>query len=188
MAAIKYVFAKTAADLEKIQSKAVKSVQSARAQVQIAAVATIRHAYEHGDWSYAQKLVDALGNTINGAALVEWFKVYGGLNVGDEGFTGWKGKDHIKDNFEDAKSKMWWELKVKNPYKGFSLEDALKKVIADHAKTSKAMEGMTQEDKDKISFVVNDATIQAVLKLCNFEAIISDDTDVVNDEEEKQAA
>lgn len=188
MAAIKYVFAKNAAELEKIQAKAVKSVQSARVQVQIAAVATIRHAYEHGDYTYAQKLVDALGNTINGAALVEWFKVYGGLTTGDEGFTGWSGKDHIKDNFEDAKGKMWWELKVKNPFKGYSLEDALQKVLTDHAKIVKGMDKMTEEEKAKVSVQVNDATIQAVLKLCNFEAIIDVDAQKEQQHEEQQAA
>lgn len=172
MPAIKYVFAKNVADLEKIQASAVKAVQSARVKVQIAAVATIRHAYEHGDYTYAQKLVDALGNTVNGAALVEWFVQFGGLTTSDEGFIGWKGKKHIEDKFEDAKKKMWWELKVKNPFKGFSLEDALKKVIADHDAMKKKMVGMTEEDQQKVNMHVNDATIQAVLKLCNFETII----------------
>lgn len=185
--AIKYVFAKNAADLEKIQANAVRSVNRARVCVQVAAVATIRHAYEHGDYTYAQKLVDALGNTINGAALVEWFKVYGGLTTGDDGFTGWSGKDHIKDNFEDAKGKMWWELKVKNPFKGYSLEDALQKVLTDHAKIVKGMDKMTEEEKAKVSVQVNDATIQAVLKLCNFEAII-DDAQEEQQHEEQQAA
>lgn len=175
MTAIKYVFAKNAAELETIQGKAIKSVQSARVAVQIAAVATIRHAYEHGDWTYAQKLVDGLGNTVNGAALVEWFKQYGGLTVGDEGFTGWSGADHIKENFEKAKATMWWELKKANPFKGFSLEAALQAVIKQHTDINKKLEGMQEEDKQKVSFEVNDATIQAVLKLCNFEAIIGEE-------------
>ncbi|UCW44363.1 hypothetical protein [Pseudomonas phage PPAY] len=36
------------------------------------------------------------------------------------------------------------------------------------------MAGLTQEDQEKVNFKVNDATIQAVLKLCNFEAIIEE--------------
>lgn len=192
MAAIKYVFAKNAADLEKIQATAVKSVQSARVKVQIAAVATIRHAWEHGDYTYAQKLVDVLGNTINGAALVEWFKVYGGLTTGDEGFTGWAGKKHIEDNFEDAKGKMWWDLAPRNPFKGYSLEDALQKVLAGHAKIVKGMDKMTEEDKAKVNVEANSATIQAVLKLCNFKAIIieegQDDAQQEEQGDEQQAA
>lgn len=175
MKAIKYVFAKDAAGLEKIQANAVKSVQKARETIQIAAVATIRHAYEHGDWSYAGKLVEALGNTINGKALVEWFKLYGGLKTDDTGFIGWSGKEFIEANFEKAKAGMWWELKAASPFKGFSLEEALQNVIKNHKAIADKVVGMTPEDQAKVNFEVNDATIQAVLKLCNFDAIIGDD-------------
>lgn len=175
MKAIKYVFAKDAAGLEKIQAAAVKSVQTARVQVQIAAVATIRHAFDHGDWTYAGKLVDALGNTINGKALVEWFKLYGGLKTDDTGFIGWSGKQHIEDNFEKAKAGMWWELKAASPFKGFSLEEALQKVIKEHTAMQEKVVGLSDEDKAKVKFDVNDATVRAVLKLCNFDAIMGDD-------------
>lgn len=173
--AIKYVFAQDAAGLEKIQASAVKSVTKAREQVQIAAVATIKHAHVHGDWTYAQRLVDALGNTINGAALVEWFKTYGGLETDDNGFIGWKGAQYIEDNFQKAKEKMWWELKKPNPFKGYSLEDALKKVIKEHEAMQKKVVGLTEEDKAKVNMQVNDATIRQVLALCNFEAIMTND-------------
>ena len=176
MTAIKYVFAKDAAGLEKIQASAIRSVTKARVQVQIAAVATIRHAFEHGDWTYAQRLVDGLGNTVNGAALVEWFAKYGGLTVEDgKGFSGWKGKDHIEANFNEAKAEMWWDLRKQNPYSGYSLETALQKVIADHAAAQKKLAKLSEEDKQKVQFQVNDETIQAVLKLCNFDVIINDE-------------
>lgn len=176
MTAIKYVFAKDAAGLEKIQANAIKSVTKARVCVQVAAVATIRHAFEHGDWTYAQRLVDGLGNTVNGAALVEWFAQFGGLTVEEgKGFSGWKGKDYIEANFDQAKAVMWWDLKKKNPYAGFSLEAALQKVIKDHEAAQKKLAALSEEDKKKVEFQVNDATIQAVLKLCNFEVIINDE-------------
>lgn len=181
MKAIKYVFAKDVAGLEKLQANAVKSVQNARVSVQIAAVATIRHAFEHGDWTYAGKLVAALGNTINGKALVEWFKLYGGLKVDETGFIGWSGADYIQDNFEKAKAGMWWELKASNPFKGFDLEAALQKVIKDHTAAQEKVVGLTDADKAKVKLTVNDATIQAVLKLCNFEAIIGDEEQQVED-------
>lgn len=177
MAAIKYVFAKDAAGLEKIQAVAIKSVAKARIQVQIAAVATIRHAWEHGDWTYAQKLVAGLGNTVNGAALVEWFKQYGGLKADDNGFIGWSGKEYIEANFEKAKSVMWWELKKKNPFAGYSLEQALQKIIKDHATMKEKVVGLTEEDQKKVDFTVNDETIKAVLKLCNFETILEDEVE-----------
>lgn len=180
--AIKYVFAKDAAGLEKIQASAVRSVTKAREQVQIAAVATIKHAHEHGDWTFAQRLVDALGNTINGAALVEWFKVYGGLEAEDTGFIGWKGKAHIEENFADAKAKMWWELKKANPFKGFDLEAALQKVLKDANDNKKKIDALPEEDKAKVKLVVNDATIRAVLALCNFEAIMHDEPEADQEE------
>lgn len=170
--AIKYVFAKDAAELSRIQKRAVNSVNKARDMVQIAAVATIKHAYDHGDWTFAQTLVDGLGNTINGQALVEWFVQFGGLKVEDgKGFSGWSGKEHIKEHFEAAKATMWWDLKKKNPYKGFDLEQALKNVLAQHAKAMKMVEA-NPDDADKIQVHVNDATIKQVLALCNFEAMI----------------
>lgn len=171
MKAIKYVFAKDVAGLLALQATAIKSVQAARVSIQIAAIATIRHAFEHGDWTYAQKLVDGLGNTINGAALVEFFKVYGGLTTDDKGFIGWKGKDFIEANFEAAKAKMWWELKAQSPFKGFDLEAALQRVIKEHKTMQEKVVGLSEEDKAKVKFTVNDATVQAVLKLCNFDAI-----------------
>lgn len=188
---IKYVFAKNAADLEKIQASAVRSVQKARNQVQIAAVATIRHAWEHGDWTYAQKLVEALGNTVNGAAIVEWFVQFGGLKVEDgKGFVAWSGKDYIEANFEKAKATMWWDLKKKNPFAGYSLEAALQRVIKEHNSIKEKVVGMTAEDQAKISMEVNEATIKAVLSLCNFEAIIEGDdnaTDVAQEVEKAVA-
>jgi hypothetical protein len=175
MKAIKYVFAKDAAALEVIQRNAVKSVQKARECVQVAAVATIKHAYDHGDWSYAGKLVEALGNTINGKALIEWFKLYGGLKTDDNGFIGWSGKEYIETNFEKAKAGMWWELKAVSPFKGFDLEAALQRVIKEHKSVTEKVVGMTPEDQAKVNLQVNDATIKAVLKLCNFDAIIGDE-------------
>ncbi|MNF29794.1 hypothetical protein D3C84_105080 [compost metagenome] len=175
MSAIKYTLPKDAAGLEAIQATAVKSVQNARVSVQKAAVATIYHAFKHGDWTYAGKLVDALGNTVNQTALIEWFKVYGGLKTDDTGFIGWSGPKHIENMFNEAKAKFWWELKAKNPFKGFNLEEALQRVIKDATATKAKIVGLTAEDQAKVHMEVNDATIRAVLKLCNFDAIIGEE-------------
>lgn len=176
MTAIKYAMPKDAAELAKMCAKAVKSVQSARVSVQQAAVGVLYHAFKHGDYTAATTLVNDLGNTINGAALVEFFKVYGGLKINEEQgcFDGWQGKQFIEDNFNDAKAKMWWELKVKQPFKGFDLEAALQQVIKRHKEAQEKIVGMTPEDQAKVNVKVNDATIQQVLAMCNFEAIIGE--------------
>jgi hypothetical protein len=170
---IKYVITANAKELEAVQNKAIKSVVSARVAVQVAAVATISHAFKHGDWTYAQRLVDGLGNTVNGAALVEWFKVYGGLTTNDEGFSGWKGAKHIEAMFQKAKETMWWDLKKVSPFKGYSLEENLLALIKNHKAMLAKQANMSEEDKAKVSITVNNDTIQAVCALCNFEAILT---------------
>lgn len=177
---IKYAMPKDAAELARMCAKAVKSVQSARVSVQQAAVAVLWHALKHGDYTAATSLVNDLGNTINGKALIEFFVKFGGLKVDAEtnSFTGWKGKDFIEENFNDAKATMWWDLKLQQPFKGFDLEAALQQVIKRHKETQEKLVGLTEEDKAKVKLTVNDATIQQVLALCNFEAVINEELNV----------
>lgn len=176
MTAIKYAMPKDAAELAKLCAKAVKSVQSARVSVQQAAVGVLYHAYKHGDYTAATSLVNDLGNTINGKALIEFFVKFGGLKVNAEtnSFDGWAGKDYIEAAFNDAKATMWWDLKVQQPFKGFDLEAALQQVIKRHKEAQEKVVGLTPEDQARVNVKVNDATIQQVLAMCNFEAIIND--------------
>lgn len=176
MSKISYVAAKDVKDLERIQDGAIKAIQSARLKVQIALVATMLHIGKHGDYTLASRLVDGLGNTINGKAIVEWFTRYCGLSVAEDGsgFDGIVNKHEafIREHLEDAKATMWWELKPANPYKGFNLEEALQKVIKDQKAAQEKAKGLSEEDRAKVSFKVNDATIQQVLALCKFNEII----------------
>lgn len=173
---IKYVVAKDTKGLETLQDKAIKSVHSARLSIQIALVATILHMGNHGDWTVATRLVDGLGNTVNGKAVVEYFKRFGNMSVSDEGFTGFTDKDFkaaILAKLDEAKATMWYELKIQQPYKGFSLEAALKAVIKNH---KLAMDKVAEKPElaDAIDVAVNDETIRQVLALCKFDAIMDD--------------
>lgn len=183
---IKYTTAKDTKALEALQDKAIKSVQSARVHIQVALVATILHMGQHGDWTVASRLVDGLGNTVNGKAIVEWFKKFGNLSINDEGFTGFTVKDFkatILATLDEAKATMWWELKIQQPFKGFSLEAALQGVIKNH-KLAQAKVVDDPKSAELIDVAVNDATIRQVLALCHFDAIIADagNTDKVDDE------
>src|SRR3546814_601801 len=172
--AIKYTTAKDTKALEALQDKAIRSVQSARVHIQVALVATILHMGKHGDWTVASRLVDGLGNTVNGKAIVQWFKDYGNLSTDDKGFIGFTEKDFNKailSTLDDAKAKMWWELKVQNPYAGFSAEAALLKVLKD-SKAAKARAIANPADAGKIELAVSEVTIKAVLAMANFEAIL----------------
>lgn len=171
---IKYVTAKDTAGLEKIQDNAIRSVGRARDLVQIALVATVCHIGQHGDYTCATRLVEGLGNTVNGAAVVEWFKRFGKLATDDTGFTGLsKGfKESILGTLDEAKATYWWTLKASNPFKGYSAEAALQQFIKNHKSITTKLMTMPAEDAAKVDVHVNSATIQQVLALCNFDAII----------------
>ena len=61
------------------------------------------------------------------------------------------------------------------------MEAALQRVIKEHKTMQEKVVGLSDEDKAKVKFEVNDATVQAVLKLCNFDAIFPADTGTVID-------
>ena len=153
------------ADVDKAIEAAHDSYHTTKKKIQVACVSVLMHAEQHGDYSKAQVLIDGLKG-LNQAALVEYFKRFGGLTVSEDetGFSGWSGADHIRQNFTDAKATMWWDLKVQQPYKGFS---NLQKLHALRAETEKARK-VAQKDAEKAEKIqINDALdseIQALLE------------------------
>ena len=105
-----------------------RSYKKAREIVQVAAVAVLRHAEEHGDWTKASTLVDGLEG-MNRKSLVDWFKKFGGLTTDSKGFTGFKGAKFIRENFDAAKSNAWWGVSMDNPYAGYDLVKDLAMVV-----------------------------------------------------------
>lgn len=174
MTKLKYLVAKNDADLNLIQGRAVKATHKARDLVQIALVATIIHLAQHGNRTVADQFVAGLGNTVNSAAVVEWFVQFGGLTVNEEGtgFGGWQGADYIKDNLNregGAKDTMWWELKKVNPFKGYNADAEIMRLV----KNYKAMQAKAQgDDADKINLTISDESIKALLNLANFNVLI----------------
>lgn len=152
------VFGKKANSVDKNISLAHKSYDSTKNAVQVAAVSVLHHAYQHGDYSKAQVLIDGLVG-LNQAALVEYFVKFGGLIVDEEGngFSGWKGKDFIRDNMADARQKPWYELKKQSPYKGFDLHDELLKLLKKANAANKRLDAAIKQGDDetanKIAFV-----------------------------------
>lgn len=182
MSKIKYVVAKDAADLNKIQDVAVRLVNRGRDALQIAAVATLIHAAKHGDWTHANRLVHAMPQGVNIAALVEWFVKFGGLTIGkaaDENgkevkqFVSWQGAKYIEAALNDAKATMWWTFKQQKAFEGFDADAALKAYIKKVNTIRQSMEGMSDEDKAKVSLTISDATFKAICELANFEAVIA---------------
>lgn len=144
---------KNAKSVDQLIEQAINSAKSMREKVQLAGVAILIHAEKCGDWTKASDLVDGLGNGVNGAALVEWFKVYGGLIVDEkEGcFSGWKGAEHIRTSFENAKATAWWELKKQSPYKGFNMIETLNRVLQQAANAGAKLQEALDEGDDELA-------------------------------------
>lgn len=198
MSKIAYVLPKNEAELTKIQDQAIRAANTAHSRIQLALVATVHHLATNHDIRVARRLVDGLHETVRGKALVEFLSKFGHLIVGEvieqgpDGknrtittFTRIKGtaEEHsiaIRETWEECKATMWSDLKKENPYKGFSLEAALKQVLVQ----AKAAQKKALDGADNVSLGdVSDSTIQAVLALCNFEAIIP-----ANDGEQNEQA
>jgi len=117
-------------NVDSLIARAGVSLGKAESHVQIAAVAVLLHAYQHGDYSKAGVLVSTV--TDNGglaSSLVKWFVKFGGLTGDDKGFTGWQGADYIKANFDEAKATMWSKYKPANPYAGLNLKVEMLKLV-----------------------------------------------------------
>lgn len=138
---------KKAWSVDKAIEEAIVSLKTMRQRVQIAAVAVLMHAEKHGDYSKAQVLVEGLGNGINKASLQKWFVDFGGLAIDEESgnFSGWKGKEYIREQFENAKTTAWWEMKQAPAYKGFDLKAELGKVVE---RAEKALDKLNKIEKE----------------------------------------
>ncbi len=192
MSKIIYKPAKTANDLLSMIKRDSDKAESVRKGVQVTAVAVLLHAYHHGDYTFATKHVNALGDGINAAALVEFYATFGGLEVDEETgeFCGWLGKAHIKENIEGAKSTMWWSLRKQNPWKGYDLDAQLLKVVKGLGNAQKKVEDM-EELSSLVSIQVSSATKQAVLHsmgltMADVKALVPEKQPTSKERKEKQ--
>lgn len=189
MSKIAYKTAKDLADLKKIQDSAIRSAKTMRSNIQIALVATTIHLVQHRDYTLASRLVDGLGDGVNGAAVVEWLKKYAGLTVGEvmvmvdgkevkrQGFTGLI-DDHsnvVRGTFDEAKDTMWWELKKQNPYKGFDINASLRSLLAAAKKAQQKVADGEVSAEDVNLDNVDDSILKQVLALVNFEPLVLGD-------------
>lgn len=173
----------SAKSVNELHAKAFKSERITRIDIQRAAIATLMHAADNGDYTKATDLVNGLLST-NTASLVKWFEEFGGLEVGKlkdaegkeagEGFVGWKGKQHIIDNFQQAKCKAWWEFKKPTPWKGFDFEAELHKLMQRAESSLKKAQKMVEDgaSPDEVAELckVDVEKLQAVRNAANLAA------------------
>ena len=172
--------------LSKIQDSAIRAAGNARVKIQIALVATVAHLQRNHDVQVARRLVDGLQETVRGKALITYLCQFGHLTVGKveiegkevETFSGiiGNGEEHaaaVRASFDEAKATMWWTVAKGNvnQFKAWSLDKALQNLIASNErKVKKAQEN--PELAAQVDTEVSDKTMQAVLAMCNFDAII----------------
>jgi hypothetical protein len=165
----KYVLPNDDAALAKIKQMAFGSLKRSMHAMQVLCVAILHRAMTTGRYQMATEVIEEAGNGVNGAALVEWFRLYGGFVPGAKGFVGWSGKKHIEENFEAAKATPWWTTRKANAFKGYDATAALQAFLTTHNNTLKKMKDMSPEDRAKVNLIVDSSVIDAVLRVCNFE-------------------
>ena len=128
----------SAAAVNALIVKAGNSTKVMRDDIQNAACGVLIHAEKFGDYTLANSLVMAVAEGTNIKSLVVWFEQFGGLIIDETnnelGFTSWKGADHIRNEFQNAKAKGWWTCKPMTPFKGYNLMDELEKLVKMAAK------------------------------------------------------
>ena len=135
---------KNVKSVDALIADAIKGEKTMREKIQVACIGILIHAEKNGDWTKAKVLVDGLSGATNKEQLVLFFAKFGGLTFDKDGFTGWSGAEHIRQNFNDAKAKAWWEMKkAPNPYAGFDILTAVAKQVElsqKHLKTAQKLE------------------------------------------------
>ena len=144
----------------------IKSVvdmsKTLQTRIQELAVGIMLHAYNHGDYSRAQTLVDTLGEGVRRSALVEWFHK-AGLDVDEQkGFVGFN-KDIMVKNWAEVKAAPWYTMKPERPFQGFDMKAELERLIK---KAEKAMKTAAETpDVDAALVKVSPEQIKALREL-----------------------
>lgn len=175
---------------------AIQSVLKAgtkyRELVQNVAVAVLIHAEKHGDYRKANDLVEALGQGVKGALLVKWFETFGGLikstDKEQKGFNDWKGAQHIRDNFQQAKAEMWWIADKADSFTEWDANEQVAKFLKAYGKYQRVVQSGKAKDGDKINVELNASMIQALANLINFEPVTEQAVDAANETTEKPKA
>lgn len=173
------VTGKKAVSVDKLIDLAVASGKTMRERVQQAVVGIAYHAQKHNDPNtakeWANRLVNELGNGVNAHTLITFMTKHLGLVVGQETtidektgkekkvdcFVDWKGGQHIRENWEDIKSKPWWEASQAKPWAGFNLEEELAKLLQRANNANVKAEKLRKEGKDEEAAKV-DAPIEVI--------------------------
>jgi hypothetical protein len=150
---------KTVKQLDTAIDQIIVGARNQREMIQHIAVGIVAHAAGKGSGNVtrAKKLVDGLGAGVRFDSLVAWFAKVG-INFDEEGNVSLDKSMLTTDNFNDAKSVNWFEVKKANPYKGFDFKAAL---IKQQKQAYQAKEAA--QDAEKASMVhMSDKELKAL--------------------------
>lgn len=140
--------------------KAIKSVcnraKTLQDDIQQVAIATLAHTVEHGDWTLSVELVDGLSqsNGVKKAKLVQYFEAMMGASFGRDAnidrnvFEYDEGKNASTIDLDIAKAVKWYDFKVEGKDTSKTLEEIMRYVHGQLAKSLKS--GKVTESQCKL--------------------------------------
>lgn len=141
----------------------VKQASTVQDKIQTIGIDVLLHAYNYGDYTLANTLVNELPDGVRKVALVEWFKKFGGLTADNKGFNGWAGKEHIKAKLDDAKKSPWYKMKPEPAFKEYDLKAALATLVKNAQNKAKERHELAAKGDDKADKITIDNDLLAQL-------------------------
>lgn len=147
----------TKAELLGAIAAAVAKLEAGKGSIQRVLENTARHIAEHGDWTVANSVIEAmmasernLSHDAKGA--VRWLEKYCGLKIDAEAgeFNGWKGAQYIRDNFAEGRANQYWKsITVAKPFE-FDLNAEIVKLVGRATKAQEREEGKVIIEDDQL--------------------------------------
>lgn len=172
---------KTEKDLDTLIESGLISIQKSKDLLQLVGVAILSHFAIHGNWLGEKVnafITDKRLNGTNQTLIAAWFMQYGGYKrtVGEIGFTGHNGAEHVKVNFQDAKDNLWYTPAKSgaDAFKALDLNTDIAKLIKRY-ETAKKRAATAQEagtEVQEIDLSLSEAMFQQLLNLGEFDSML----------------
>lgn len=161
---LRYAAIETMEQVEAAVLKGIESAKTMKQRVQYAAVALMIGSTFDTEKALelANKLATELGAGVKAEGLVKFMVDKAGfrLNAAGDAFESVKGEEWIRANLEAAKSTPWWTYAPATPFKGFTLNEEIRRIV----KTAKAKIKHAEKHPEDAKLVEVDANMITVLE------------------------
>lgn len=152
------------ATVEAVVLKGIESARTMRARVQYAAIALMIGSTFDTEKALelANKLANELGQGVKAEGLVKFMTDKAGfrLNEAGDAFASVKNEEWIRANLESAKTTPWWTYAPATPFKAFTLNEEIRKIV----KTAKAKIKHAEKHPEDANLVTVDTSMITVLE------------------------